>query len=404
MTMPLPPSLRGADPASFAQRTLSTRLPSIARSVLESADWHKEAQERLQALIDEMPGGALRPLDDPLAPDAALWERDFAPYVGRTWLEAPWFVVETYFFRRILEATGYYQPGDGYSVDPYRAQKRQELGFVFESLRQMCTEFDPAFPAEGSEPVEDRLARLLRRAIWGNQADRSMWPAGTVSSTDPSQHNEHLLADQAIQACRYLVEKQPARVDFILDNGGQELAFDLGLADFLLTTRLAHAVCLHAKKHPTYVSDATVLDVLELISFLQGAPDAPLLALAQRLGEHLVAGRLILKDDYFWTSPLSGWEMPGRLRQGLAQAGLIINKGDANYRRWLGDRHWPHTTPLEAILAYRPAPILALRVLKANLIAGLPDGLSETLDKKDPHWLYNGQWGVIQFVGQTLAG
>ncbi|MEW5871638.1 MAG: damage-control phosphatase ARMT1 family protein [Chloroflexota bacterium] len=399
MMMPLPPPLRGADPDSFPQRTISTRLPSIARSVLESADWHEEAQAHLQALINEMPEGVLRPLDDPMAPDAAMWENDFAPYVGQTWLEAPWFAVETYFFRRILEATGYYQPGAGYGVDPYRAQKRQELDFVFDSLRLMCAEFDPTYPTEAGEPVENRLASLLRRVIWGNQADRSMWPAGTVSTTDHSQHNEHLLMDQALQASRFLTGRQPARIDFVLDNGGQELAFDLGLADFLLTTRLARSVRLHAKKHPTYVSDATILDILELISFLQGASDAHLLGLAQRLGEHLVSGRLVLKDAFFWTSPLSAWEMPTWLQQELALADLIFSKGDANYRRWLGDRHWPYTTPLENILVYRPAAILALRVLKANMIAGLPEGLSEALDKKDPHWLYNGQWGVIQFVG-----
>jgi hypothetical protein len=42
-----------------------------------------------------------------------------------------------------------------------------------------------------------------------------------------------------------------------------------------------------------------------------------------------------------------------------------------------------------------------LRVLKANLIAGLPAGLPEAMDQSDPEWLYNGNWGVIQASGST---
>jgi len=90
--------------------------------------------------------------------------------------------------------------------------------------------------------------------------------------------------------------------------------------------------------------------------------------------------------------------MHPHLRQELSKSALIISKGDANYRRWLGDRHWPHTTPTEDILVYRPAPVLALRVIKSNLIAGLRPGQSEAMDQKDPAWLHDGNWGVIQFV------
>ena len=76
----------------------------------------------------------------------------------------------------------------------------------------------------------------------------------------------------------------------------------------------------------------------------------------------------------------------------------MINKGDANYRRWLGDRHWPYTTHLEDILVYRPTSLLMMRVLKANLIAGLPVGLPDTVQKEDPHWLYSGRWAILQFL------
>ncbi len=88
--------------------------------------------------------------------------------------------------------------------------------------------------------------------------------------------------------------------------------------------------------------------------------------LGKRLQASLDDDRLHLQTSFFWTSPLPAWEMPPELRQELARPGLLISKGDANYRRWLGDRQWPFTTSIQQILAYRPAPLLLLRVMKAD--------------------------------------
>jgi hypothetical protein len=401
--LPLPEPLRGSDPDSFPQRTITTRLPSIARLTLGETAWPEPIHSRLQALIDEMPHGSLRSLEDDGGPDVANWQDYMVPYLGQTWLEPPWFVVETYFFRRILEATGYYKPGAGQGVDPYAPQKRQELTGVFAGMRGLCTQLealDQSLNLE-TQQIAKILIQMLHINIWGNQADLSMWPGGSnqvPSRPQDDRLSERLLVDQASNAARYLAGLSAPSVDFILDNSGQELAYDLGLADFLLTNRLAGRVRFQAKPHPTYVSDATIQDVLDMIAFLESAPDSCVRALALRLRDHLESGCLVLVSDYFWTSPLSGWQMPPHLRQELSQAALIISKGDANYRRWLGDRHWPHTTPIEDILVYRPAPLLALRVIKANLIAGLQPGQSEAMDQKDPDWLHDGNWGVIQFA------
>ena len=83
---------------------------------------------------------------------------------------------------------------------------------------------------------------------------------------------------------------------------------------------------------------------------------------------------------------------------GAGQADLLISKGDANYRRWLGDRHWPFTTPFRQILAYRPAPLLVLRVLKSEIVVGLTARAAGKDGPADPTWMYDGRWGLIQFV------
>jgi predicted aconitase with swiveling domain len=402
---PLPEPLRGSDPDSFPQRTITTRLPSIAQRTLDETDWPEPAHSQLQALINEMPHGLLRLLEDDTGPDVADWQAYIAPHLGQTWLQPPWFVVETYFFRRILEATGYYKEGADRGVDPYAPQKRQELAGVYAGMRGLCAQLDALIQSSELETqkLTETLIQILHANIWGNQADLSMWPGGSGNSPPRPQGDrlsEHLLVDQAPEVARFLAGLAPAcsRLDFILDNSGLELAYDLGLADFLLTKRLAGHVRFHAKPHPTYVSDATIQDVLDMVAFLESAPDACLRALALRLHDHFASDKLRLFSDYFWTSPLSGWQMPPHLRQELGKADLIVSKGDANYRRWLGDRYWPHTTPLEDILAYRPAPVLALRVLKSNLVTGLQPGQSEAMDRKDPTWLHDGNWGVIQFV------
>jgi hypothetical protein len=412
--LPLPAVLRGTDPEWFPQHTLSIRLPGIARRVLEESRWPPQVAANLAALADEMPAGRLRPLQDSSAPDALDWERDLAPYLGQTWNEAPWFVAEIYFFRRILEATGYYQPGPGRGVDPYIPQKRQEQVEVCSALHTVCVQLEAFYNHNSAGQVEvassrqmsrkeEFLAHLLRTNLWGNQADRSMWPVGASQPSDgltADQRSDFLLVDQSDAASHYLAqpEKFPPRVDIILDNVGIELAYDLALVDFLLAERIAQVIHLHAKPHPTYVSDVTIQDIHELVEYLESSPEPPVHRLAKRLRTYLIDGKLCLQTNFFWTSPLSGWQMPPALCQELSQSHLIISKGDANYRRWLGDRHWPYTTSLADILSYRPAPVLALRVVKSNLMAGLQPGQADAVQKKDPHWLHSGQWGMIQFI------
>jgi hypothetical protein len=105
-----------------------------------------------------------------------------------------------------------------------------------------------------------------------------------------------------------------------------------------------------------------------------------------------------LCDDYFWTSPLAFWEIPDTLKKELSHSNLIIIKGDANYRRLLGDRHWNFTTKISDIVCYLPAPMVALRTLKSEVAAGIKPEVLEEVVKSDSAWLTNGQWGVVQFV------
>jgi hypothetical protein len=90
--------------------------------------------------------------------------------------------------------------------------------------------------------------------------------------------------------------------------------------------------------------------------------------------------------------------MPEHIRVELNESDLLVSKGDANYRRLLGDRHWPPATVLREVVNYLPAPVLVLRVAKAEIAVGLRPGQAEQLDQLDPDWRTDGNWGMIQFA------
>ena len=59
-----------------------------------------------------------------------------------------------------------------------------------------------------------------------------------------------------------------------------------------------------------------------------------------------------------------------------AAARLVVLKGDANYRRLLGDAHWAHETAARAVLGagWPPAArVLCLRTCKSEVLVGVPD-------------------------------
>jgi hypothetical protein len=404
-SLPIPSPLRGAEPDSFAHRTIVQRLPRIARRVLQENDFAPEAVDRMEVLLAEIPGAHIRPLQDidtdaSTVASATSWAAYVAPHLHKNWLEVPWFFAETYFYRRILEATGYFQEGPGFKVDPFAPHKAQSLEESLQQGRGLARRVAQWRDA-GRAPEAGRQA--LSVALWGNQGDLSMWPAGEgemPSHDDDAAAQAHVLVDdtEAVLGLLGQAADGPLRVDFLMDNVGLELLGDLALVDFLLAAGPGTTVVLHVKSHPTFVSDATAGDVRRMVSRLLQDEDGAMQTWATRLQDALDAGQIQLRHHDFWTSPLPGWKMPPDVRQTLGAAHLVVSKGDANYRRLLGDRHWAFTTPFEQIVSYFPAPLLALRTLKSEVAAGFAPAQVAQLDENSPGWTTSGQWGIIQFA------
>ncbi|XP_063370348.1 uncharacterized protein LOC134658625 [Cydia amplana] len=82
----------------------------------------------------------------------------------------------------------------------------------------------------------------------------------------------------------------------------------------------------------------------------------------------------------------------------LQYAVAVLFKGDLNYRKLLGEKNVPPITQLlQALQGFQPAPLIACRTVKCDLICGLKKGRAEQLFKIDPKWMQTGDYGVIQF-------
>jgi hypothetical protein len=305
-----------------------------------------------------------------------------------TWQNSEWFFAETFFYRHLIQAVRWVETGR----DPFAQKKQEEL-----KSARLLNLLNAALEVGGS--FAEKLPVLLSFCLWGNRVDLSH-PAGDIAADSLSE--DELLADDREALRRYLTADAGDRgaeeriVHIIADNAGTELAMDLILADLLLAGG-CEAVVFHVKPFPTYVSDATVVDVWNVIRTMETSGESPA-HLATRLRRAWNDGRLQIATHHFWTSSRFLWEMPPALSQLLQAASLVILKGDMNYRRAVGDALWQVQTPFSSVLQYFPAPVVALRSLKSDTVVGLPAELVRRLDQNNAKWRVGGHYGVIQFA------
>jgi hypothetical protein len=423
---PLPPPLRGADPDPFTRASVLVRLPAILGETADSnPTLTPAARAGLLALRDSIAAnGPVTPLTIPQPPGHEGWEGEYTrAYAGLPVLDVPWFFLENYAYRRVLDVLRADHP----ALDPFAAQKEQALraaGPAFATtVLPVAAAAAAAATTAGGRP---NVRAALYRSLWGNRADLSLTAgkvlveggdaASSTSSTSPtagSAHDPaHLLADDSAAVEALLLAPAapsagPREVVILLDNCGLELLSDLVLVDTLLLpllaplAPLADRVTLLCKAAPVFVSDALPYDVEDHLAWLERPGDADggdgRRAVGARLRAHQAAGRLNVESHPFLTSPLPAWEMPDDLASRLGGASLAVVKGDANYRRLVGDLHWPHETPFAAVTRDFPCPLVALRTSKAGVIVGLaPDAEARAAAAHPGDWLVSGTYGLVQ--------
>ncbi|WP_327009398.1 damage-control phosphatase ARMT1 family protein [Dactylosporangium sp. NBC_01737] len=419
-----PPRIRSDDPASFAASVLRDRHPAIVARVLADLPFAAPVRDGLARLLQD-------PTVTPLPRDAhdhEDWDRWGEPYFGQSMFDVPFLWAENYFYRRLLYATGYHEPGPWRGIDPFGPQKAADLPGE-EELR--------ALDALLVLPEDEQASALVAAALWGNRADLGFQLAQRHAAERAAERDAERAAQRdgeraaqrdgerdaqrdgerdgergaARAAEQGAGDGAPQRVDelvaddterlwkhlgggtvcVVADNAGRELLPDLVLIDFLLRTGRATRVELHVKPAPYFVSDALTADVLtELWRFPADS------AIGRRLWAALRAGVLELVTDPFYCAPLEFPQMPARLAARFGAATLTILKGDLNYRRLVGDRSWSPETSFSSTTGYFPGPVAALRTVKSDVVVGLAAGVEAKLPAS---WRTSGAFAMVQVRG-----
>jgi len=120
----LPPPLLTSEPGSFAQNTLKVRIPRIIQDTIESNAFPDGTRRALEELRLEILLGRISALQEN-TPDQDFWNEISRDYVGRSWLDLSWKWAETFFHRRVLQATCCFQQDGLRRVDTY-APKQED--------------------------------------------------------------------------------------------------------------------------------------------------------------------------------------------------------------------------------------------------------------------------------------
>jgi len=414
----LPPRIFSDVPGTWAHDTMSRRVRDeiLSRIYEENPSLPPSCIRQLDELKAELqqPGvSKLRHIrESDGGPDKDVWRELLGEWVdkGATWLSAPWLITEFYFYRRVLEAVDWYQT----QIDPFEQQKKAGLADSMPSIEALAQK-----SLDESDPDQSMGLHLhVFASLWGNKMDLSLWPSSADSQQNHARHVDQamsegsamLLADDFAVMWDSIRGQLPlARVDMVADNAGFELVSDMCLADCLVRCGIAKKVVFQLKEQPVFVSDAMPKDAEQTIDYMASLTDADkypsCVKIAQRLRSYVDENKWQFNCDGFWNQPYAFWEMPPGLRQTLAnESSMMIVKGDCNYRRLLGDRYWPLSTPFSDVVTYSPTRMLALRALKAELGCGMAADKTQKAAESDPKWMVNGRWGVVQFYDPFVSG
>lgn len=393
--------VKGAPPEDiFTLDTITKRMPKIMDAVMESlppAIAEEPLLSAIRELQTEMHDGAQLKMLEPTGKwvGADSWNKHLELFIsqGQGWHTAPWWVVENYMYKRLLQELA--RCGSS-TYDPFEPQKKQALAAAVDPLEKSIEPLLAMIGKSEETPKghADRRAALeatLLRSLWGNQADLSL-SAGKVESSFGDKGG--ILSDQQAVALDLLQAASDRSVIIVLDNHGLEVLCDLVLVDSILRLTDVSSVVLHVKDSPVFVSDVTADDIEGILDWLQGHNKE----LAARLRESLSDGRLVVQSHDFYTSARTFWELPEDLRLAFSEAAAVILKGDANYRRLLGDLHWPYDTDFsDYATSFWPGDgLICLRTMKSGVAIGIPNAEQLKAKAERPSdWLTSGVYGQV---------
>jgi uncharacterized protein with ATP-grasp and redox domains len=361
---------------SFARMTIEKRFPKIIADIKKHNPGKHEAE--LDAILADQ---FIRRIELPES-ERANWESFFSEYENESWFTTPFFFLEIYFYKRInLLFQG---------EDPFRKSKQEDLISNPEFLKQVDRFYAQLDNAS--------LKEVLLLSLWGNKADLSLMNRIDQSSENAQFSNENLLIDHSIQVEEKLKHAK-TRIDIVLDNAGIELLTDLILVDYLIRKYNIPEIVLHFKAEPLLVSDALQHDLDDLLHFLSEYESlSSLTELVGKINMYVDGKHVRLSSSLIWEQPVHFYKKEFGLDDLFENSDFIVLKGDANYRRILGDKNIPFTTSTSILDGVYSKSIVALRTLKSEIVIGISEDIFSQIYGFSKDWYINGTNGVIFYV------
>lgn len=353
----------------------------------------KEAAMCAQSIVDIFPDGKAdeycSQLNDLMSRYGLLGANKNLQYLFE---HTPFIFAEHYYFYHILKLSK--------DADPWAKEKARSLG----SIKSVAGESNRITRLINAYNSKDGLNRILNQSVFANSTDLSQQNSvvENAESCCDSEISDYIIDDKSKIQRYFNNSLKNKTIHIIVDNSGIELISDLILGAYLIKTGCANEVIYHHNILPIFVSDAIKADFDAAIAAIK-EKDSPLGGYIETL--FTVSGdennkRMVLSANAFWNMPFPFKEMPDALLKQLNDdnVGLIIIKGDLNYRRLVEDKKWDITKNIDSHVGYFKSPLLILRSLKSNTLLGVDRAKLKSLSGLPENWKTTGDYGIIQFV------
>ncbi|XP_004534804.1 protein-glutamate O-methyltransferase isoform X2 [Ceratitis capitata] len=409
---------------SFAYKTMRNRLPAILENIIENitkdaeniiAEFGEETRKEIYDVADRILKLKFKLENDYVmktfkgeARDKKLWN-DFLNQQNNdsnSFLKACWLYAECYVYRRLYY---FFENHRILKTYDYFSQNKQKAFTI--SVGAMLNVFE-VLQSMKSHISDDNLKLLLKLNLWGNRCDLSISSGKEVKPGDnpfelARNLDKKIIVDESckIIECLNHADRKNSVIEFICDNAGYELFTDFILADYLIESKLVSKVRFNLKAMPWFISDATFNDFRWSLEYMKNHSSPVLREYGQKWQAFVIGNKFELANvNYFWTSPYEYYRMPEidpELHKRLSKSHLVIFKGDLNYRKLISDFSWDCTESFKTCLkGFQPTNLCSLRTIKADLICGLLEGQSKSLEKENNEWMITGEFGTIQFAAK----
>uniref|UniRef100_A0A0R3S481 Sugar phosphate phosphatase n=1 Tax=Elaeophora elaphi TaxID=1147741 RepID=A0A0R3S481_9BILA len=429
----IPPTLTGCKEGTFAFLTVRDRWPKILGKIVDQVYRYRhahialhgeEGEKDIKSVLSQLSELTHRVSTDKELQDLSddgekvnIWNEELSGLRMKkgakqvTWFRSDWLFAECFLYRQVISL--FLKTTTLKEFDPFASQKQSsfiscEFSTNINTI-SMLTKRIEEVESETAKIDHDIILHFFQLCLWGNTCDLSLSSGEHVASLPlldmVDQLADKILCNQLDEVDRILRNGEVNRVDIILDNSGLELFGDLALAELLIAKGGVKKIIFHGKSMPWFVSDVTGRDFNWTIEMLIANSDHLLKNFGVKCSQRLCDNEFAFQTHYFWTLPYPYYLMAEKapdLHRELSQSSLIIFKGDYNYRKLVSDLEWPLDTPFKvALRGFAPAPILALRTIKAETLAGLSPSVIENLQKKygnEKIWMTTGEYAIAQFA------